>query len=245
MRDYNRRQVAQAKSRRASPEELSEARKRLKEIDEELRQIELTPEAKHGEERERRYERVVRLRAMRDEFAGVYPIREAERPNSLILALVMTVASFLLCTFCAGSVYGIYSILNQKPDPVASASAFWDDMEHQQYSDIKANYLSPALRVQLQDTLIVTAEQADKDYGVVSNAVLVGKPVGDLTQHAVLTYSVTRNPKVTYIVKLVLDVHGGRWGVSDLGGATTPVTDGVAPVATATPIITPSVTPKG
>ncbi|HLY31902.1 MAG TPA: hypothetical protein VKQ36_12805, partial [Ktedonobacterales bacterium] len=94
MREITRtRLAAQAKSHRATPEELREARERMKEIEAELTQIELLPETKNGEEREQRYERVLRLREMRDDFERRFPIRQPRQPNSLTLALVMTVAS--------------------------------------------------------------------------------------------------------------------------------------------------------
>jgi hypothetical protein len=43
VREFNRREMAAAKSRRATPAELREARERLKEIDAELQQMELLP----------------------------------------------------------------------------------------------------------------------------------------------------------------------------------------------------------
>ncbi len=244
MRDFTRRQMAQAKSRRATPEELREARERLKEIDAELAQMELAPETTKGEERELRYERILRLRAMRDDFVRQYPIEEPRRLNGVVLAVVMTVASFLLCVFCAGGVYGAYSLVNQKPDPTATADAFWTSMEQQDYAGVHENYLSPNLRFeQAQQQFVVQARQADDNYGNVTNYTLISKS-GDMTQTETLTYSVTRGNKATYKVVLVLTQHSGVWGVNDLGAALNPQSAGLpAPSPTAQPSPTASDTP--
>ena len=89
MRELNRRAAA-VKSRRATPEELREAQERYKAIQDELRQLELAPETKHGEERIERYERELRIRALREEFQSVAETRLPEPRNGVVLALVMT-----------------------------------------------------------------------------------------------------------------------------------------------------------
>lgn len=247
MREITRnRLTAIAKSRRATPEELKQARSRIKEIDAELKQLELQPETKKGEEREKRYDRILRLRAMRDEFTAKFPVNEEPRPNSLLLALVMTVTSFLICSFCAGGSYFAYAAINQKPDPVSTAQAFWADMQAQNYNDIHANFLSPTLRVALDsNTFDQTALQSDADYGPVTGAILNENkaPKGDLTQlqSVQLTYTVTRT-KVTYSVTLDLEVHLGQWGIANLGGAIDPTQSGVPAVATPTPVPSPTPT---
>ena len=247
MREITRnRMTAVAKSRRATPEELKQARERIKEIDAELKQLELQPETKKGEEREKRYDRILRLRAMRDEFKDKFPVNEEPRPNSLLLALVMTVTSFLICSFCAGGSYFAYAAINQKPDPIATAQGFWSDMEAQNYNDIHANFLSPTLRVGLDSaTFNQTALLADTDYGLVTGAILDQNkvPKTDLTQLQTvqLTYTVTRS-KVTYSVTLELEVHLGQWGIGNLGGAIDPTQSGVPAVATPTPYPSPTPT---
>lgn len=238
MRDVNRRELARAKSRRATPQELREAQQRLKEIEAELLQTELQQETLQGEEREKRYERVLRLRALREDFMQVYPVKEAQRPNTLLLAAVMTICSFFICAACSLTGIAFVAFLNQTPDPNAVTSTFWDDMQNQRYGDIHANLLYPATRAQKpQGTFITEAQQADKDYGPVTGATVQGKPEGDLKQTATYTYSVTRAKNVTYTVKLKLTTHNGQWGIQDLNGATNPVEAGVKPV---TPTDTPA-----
>ena len=85
MRDLNRRRIAKAKSHKASPRELREAKIRLKEIEEELRTVPLAPETKRGEDRERRYTRILRLRALREDFEQRFPMRmlTCEQPSAL------------------------------------------------------------------------------------------------------------------------------------------------------------------
>src|SRR6185312_13838831 len=141
VREFNRRQMAAAKSRRATPAELREARERLKEIDTELQQTELLPETKNGEEREQRYERVLRLRAMRDEFARKVPPLKPNHPNSVLLSLVMIIGSFLLCSVCGGGSFFMLRLVTQKPDPTVTSSGFWDDMMAQNYVDLHENFL--------------------------------------------------------------------------------------------------------
>src|SRR5215469_7329912 len=103
MRDRARqRALAGAKSRRATSEELRDAAKRVKEIEGELLQIDLQPETRWGESRLARYQRVLRLRSMRQHFQAVRPLDTSDQPNGALLALAMTVMTVLLCAFCAG-----------------------------------------------------------------------------------------------------------------------------------------------
>src|SRR5215472_6713381 len=103
MRDRARqRAMAEARSHRASAEELRDAGKRVKELEQELlTSIQLQPETRQGEDRRERYSRLLRLRALRDNFTSMRPL-EADHPNAFLLAIVMTVASLMLCGFCAG-----------------------------------------------------------------------------------------------------------------------------------------------
>ena len=81
MRDITRARLsAVAKSRRASPEELREAQARIKEIDAELRQLELQPRQSRARSAEARYERVLRLREMRDDFESRFPCASHASP---------------------------------------------------------------------------------------------------------------------------------------------------------------------
>lgn len=244
MRDRARqRALATAKSRRATPEELREAGKRVKEIEQELLQIDLLPETKVGEERAARYSRLLRLRSMREDFQSDRPLENRSPSKSLLLALVMTVASFLLCAFCAGGSYTALQIVNQKPDPTVAASNFWDDMIHQRYVDIQSNYLAPGLRFQYDQTRFVSqANAADQAYGQVVSAVVVKQTLG--SDQATITYSVTRaNRTNPYTMTLGLGLHGGAWGVSDLGAALDPSLAGVptpTPAAQPSPTTTPT-----
>lgn len=239
MRDRTRRRVmAEAKSHLASPEDLREAPKRVKELEQELLQLELSPEVKQGEEREQRYSRVLRLRSMRDEFQRVRPLEVPRQPNSVLLVAVMFAASFMLCAACAlGGVLGL-QLVHQKPDPQATASGFWFDMEQQDYLQLQSTYLSPTLRVQYDQSQFVSlANTADLLFGKVSNAVQT-KQAGDLSNTASYTYVVTRTigtKSMSYTTTLTLTIHGGTWGVDDLGAAIDPTKAGIPLPATPTP----------
>ncbi|MFI5274249.1 MAG: hypothetical protein ACHQ4H_14540, partial [Ktedonobacterales bacterium] len=244
MRDRARhRAYAQAKSRHADPEDLKEAAQRVKVIEQEMREMELRPETRHGEERSQRYGRLLRLRSMREGFTAARPLEQRNPLNSVAISLVMLVASVALCAFCVGGAYTGILFLHQKPDPIATASAFWDTMETQKYSDVVLSYLSPTLRVQYGNGLFENAARGtDTGYGNITNAQLLSQ-AGDLTRTANLTYLVTRN--ATYKVTLMLTLHGGSWGVDDLGNTLTPDKAGLpVPTATALPTGSPSSSPS-
>jgi hypothetical protein len=243
MRERARRRVlAEAQSHRATPEDLRDASKRLKELEQEMLELPLTEEAKQGEPRERRYARLLRLRAMREDFVGDRPI-VGDHPNGLVLSLVMTIASFMICAFCAGSlVFGI-QFLNQKPNPADTAAAFWGAVESQNYSQIYSTYLSSTQRVASRpEDFVAGAAQADSDFGVVT-AFLQTKQAVVSGQQASVEYQVTRgqNHKVSYTCTLILVLRGGSWYVDDTNSAFAPSLAGVptptphpSPTATAT-----------
>lgn len=238
--DMNRRRVAEARSRRASKGELREARLRLKEIDEELRQIELLPETKAGEERELRYQRVLRLRAMRDEFQAQFPARPTSQGHSILISLVMTIASLALCAFCVGSGYVGLTFLNQKPDPTTTADGFWQAMSSQQYTKVHETYFSSILRTQLlTDSFVTESQQADQQYGPITAATLETES-GDLKTAETLTYSVHRG-KTVYNVTLKMQMHLNAWTITDLGAAIAPSEAG-APTPTPPPAPTADTT---
>ena len=245
MRDRARqRAYAAARSRRASPEELKEAGKRVKEIEQEMRELELRPETRQGEERAQRYGRLLRLRRMREAFTATRPQEDPRPLNSLALSLVMLFASFALCAFCVGGAYVGILYLRQKPDPINTATAFWETMETQKYSLVETTYLSPTLRVQYSNGLFEqTAQTADTGYGDITNATLLQQS-GNMQQTAVLTYLVQRtgSATVTYKVTIVLTLHGGSWGIDDLGNTLTPDKAGL-PAPTPSPTETQPPTP--
>lgn len=240
MRDVSRaRRSAAAKSRRASPKELREAQERIKEIDAELRQLELQPETRQGEDREARYERVLRLRRMRDQFESRYPIRAPRQPNSMLMALVMVIGSFLTCAFCAGGFYFAFTALNFNPGPSATATSFWSDVQSQSYQDIYLNLLASNVRLQFAQTqFIQAAQRADTEYGPVTAATLASHS-GDGKTNESYVYNVTRQKKggkpVTYKVTITLAMSNSSWGVTDVGASIFPTEAGVKPVETATP----------
>lgn len=240
MRDRARqRAAAEAKSHRASPEELREASKRVKELEAELGKMELQPETKVGETRQQRYARVLRLRSMREDFQEDRPLEQLNAPRSMMVALVMTVASFLLCAFCVGGSYFALQIVNQKPDPSTTVQNFWDDMEHKNYVDLHDNYLSPTLRVSLdQARFSAQASQADTNFGQVTSYTLL-KQTGDMKNSETYTFSVVRGNHLTYQTTLVLVYHGSSWGVDDLGASVDPTVAGV-PAPTVAPTAAPT-----
>ena len=249
MRDINRsRMAAAAKSRRATPEELREARNRVKEIDAELRQLELTPETTRGEDREQRYDRVLRLRQMREEFTSRFPTLEQTGTNSIVLAAAMTIMSFLTCAFCTGGFYFAYSALTFNPGPSSVATTFWSDLQTQNYQDAYSNTLNATLRGQMtQQQFLADAQQADTDYGPVTNATLVTQP-GNQTSNAKLVYKVTRQKKggapIIYNATIQMVTQANVWGVSDLGASIYPTLGGVqAAPGSQTPTASPSATP--
>jgi hypothetical protein len=242
MRERTRRRVvAEAKSHRATPEELREAPKRVKELETELFDLTLTDEVKRGESREHRYARLLRLRALREDFASERPPVRGDHPNGFLLSIVMAVASFLLCAACAGGVYFGLLLLNQKPNPADTAAAYWTAVQGQNYGQIYSSYLSPTQRVAFnQADFVATASNADDYWGSVTSATLVGQPT--ITgQRATFTYQVVR-PKAKYSCQLVLVLLGGSWSVDDLGSSIDPTVAGL-PAPKATPSATPSSTP--
>jgi hypothetical protein len=225
MRDRARQKaLAEAKSHRASAEELRDAGKRVKELEQELlTTIQIQPETTHGEERRQRYSRLLRVRAMRDEFTRARPL-ETEHPNGLLLAVIMGVAAFMLCGFCAGGTLVGVQVLTYKPSPQATGTAFWQDVEQENYGLlISDDVLSPTLRVQYSDPsqFATTAKVADGYYGPVTSFSLVAQG-GDMTQSATLTYTVTRGTSKVYKATLSLVPFSGNWGVSDLGSSLAP-----------------------
>lgn len=245
MRDRARqRALAAARSRHASPEELKEAGKRVKEIEQELLQMNLLPETRQGESRLQRYRRMLRIRSMREEFGATRRLEEPQPVNSIVLSLVMLVASISICAFCAGGALAGVQVLRQKPDPMAAASGFWDNMVARQYSEVVATYLSPTLRVRYSNGQFEQiASAADTNYGPVTAAQLLGQS-GDLTQTAVLQYLVTRGAHTTYKDTITLVLHGGSWGVDDLGATVDPHAAGLPePTATPSPTGPPTVPP--
>ena len=244
MRDRTRRRVlAEAKSHLASPEELREAPKRVKELEEELRQLELSSEAKNGEERELRYSRLLRLRSLREDFQILRPLEVPRQPNSILLSIVMFVSAFMLCAACIAVVVVGLQLIHQKPDPQATASGFWFDMEQQDYLQLQSTYLSPTLRVQYdQSQFLSQASYADQAFGTVTNAVET-KQAGDMNTTANFTYVVTRTlngRNISYTATLILTFHGGTWGVDDMGAALDPTKAGIPAPATPVPTDTPS-----
>ncbi|MGZ3583787.1 MAG: hypothetical protein ACXWQR_17035 [Ktedonobacterales bacterium] len=245
MRDRDRqRAMAGAKSRRATPEELREAGKRVKEIEQEMLQIDLLPETKNGEDRESRYTRVLRLRDLRDQFTARRPLEVQEQPNSLLLSVVMFVAAFVLCAVCAGGAFVGAQLINQKPNPTDTASAFWTTLEGDSsgYGAIQSTYLSPVLRVQYtQQQFVAQALQADTDFGRVMSAVQTSQPVGDLNQSVTIKYHVKRGTHNEYDATLTLTLHAGAWGIDDMGAAINPTAAGL-PAPSPTPTTTTSPT---
>jgi hypothetical protein len=249
MRDRVRqRAMAEAKSHRATAEELRDAGRRVKELEQELlTTIQLQPETRQGEDRSQRYSRLLRLRALRDNFIGERPL-EADHPSGFILAIVMTVAAFMLCGFCAGGTLIGIRVLSYKPSALDTATAFWQNVEQQNYALVHSNYLSPTLRVVYDDPAVFAsmAKTADTYYGPVTNYNLVQES-GDMTQQAVLTYSVTRGTSKVYKAVLVLVLYAGSWGVNDLGSSLDPSENNSLPPPPMTPspspVTSPSATP--
>jgi hypothetical protein len=236
--------MAEAKSHRASAEELREASKRVKELEQELlTSVQLQPETKLGEDRRERYSRLLRLRALRDDFTSTRPI-EVDHPNTFLLAIVMTVASLMICGFCAGGALVGLQVLNFKPNPIDTATAFWQSVEQQDYALIHGQYLSPTLRVvwDNEGDFDKMAEASDNYYGRVTTFSLV-QQAGDMTQTADLTYQVTRGSSKVYKAMLRLVLHGGSWGVDDLGSSLDPSVDGSLPPPP-TPSPSPNPTPS-
>jgi hypothetical protein len=229
MRDPNR-SIGSGR-RRISAGELREASARYKEIQGELSQIGIAPETRNGEDRLDRYDRELRLRAMREDFQATAqtPMPMPQR-NTAMLALVMTVASFLLCAFCAGGTYFGLVLLNSRPDPQTVADGFWSSMQARDYSTAHDNYLSPVLRFELGvDEFSRQARIADSNDGVIQKVT----PISNAQTHAsvgssqaALPYEVTRagtagKPYVTTIT-LILMLSQNSWGINDMGQLLSP-----------------------
>jgi hypothetical protein len=226
MREFNRRRSAEAKSRRATPDELREATQRYKEIQDELRQLDLARETKQGEDRLDRYERELRLRAMREDFQANTDMPIPATRNPVMLALIMTVASFLLCAFCAGGTYYGLLLLNQTPTAQATADGFWADIIGGDYTAAHDDYLASTLAVaQSSDQFAKQAQAADQQYGKVTSAKLIQQNAPNKTQ-ALLTYTVVRTDAKgktrSYPVILTLVLRQKNWSISDYGVLFTP-----------------------
>jgi hypothetical protein len=217
--------------RRFSPDELRDASARYKEIQGELSQLDIAPETRNGEDRLDRYDRELRLRAMREDFQATAQTRlPQQQRNTAMLALVMTVASFLLCAFCAGGTYFGLVLLNTRPDPQSVADGFWGAMQARDYGTAHDNYLSPVLRFQLSvDEFSRQAQIADSNDGIIQSVTPVSTPAVHATvgnTQASLPYQVTRagtagKPYVTTItISLVLSQNS--WGISDVGQLLSP-----------------------
>jgi hypothetical protein len=239
MREFNRWRRAAAQGGGASPSELREASERYKEIQEELRTMDLAPETRHGEERLDRYERDLRLRAMREEFQAT---AEAQLPppqrTGPMMALVMTVASFLLCSFCAGGTYFGLLLVTQKPSAQSVADSFWSSMEATDYTSAHS-YFSPTVQL-TADQFDTQAKAADTQYGAVVSATVSPHQESASQTTTVLNYNVRRSKGTTYPVTITLDSIQGNWGISDYGAALAPPSGSGGYPPTATPTGTPS-----
>jgi hypothetical protein len=224
-----------------SPDELREASERYKEIQEELRTMDLAPETRQGEERLDRYERELRLRAMREEFQAN---AEAQLPPPQrmgpMMALIMTVASFLLCSFCAGGTYFGLLLITQKPSAQSVADSFWSSMEARDYTTAHT-YFAPSVPL-TADQFDTQAKTADAQYGAVISATPSAHQEHSSQTVTVLNYNVRRGKGPIYPVSITLNTIQGSWGVADYGAALAPPTGtGGYPIpATPTPTVTPS-----
>jgi hypothetical protein len=214
MPGFNRKRAA------ASPEELREASQRYKEIQEELRTMELAPETRHGEERLDRYERGLRLQALRDEFQSN---AETQMPlparGGPMLALIMTVASFLLCSFCAGGTYFGLLLITQQASPQSIADSFWGAMQLRDYTSAHS-YFSPTVSV-TADQFDTLAKAADAQFGAVVSAAFAGTESSSKTV-AVLDYNIRRGKGTPYKVTLTMESIRGSWGIADYGSLLAP-----------------------
>lgn len=251
MSDTNRaRMAAVAKGRRASPQELREASSRVKEIDAELRALELAPQTKHGEERSARYERVVRLREMRQEFLSRYPGLN-QGGNGLVLATMMVILTILACVFFSGGAYFAYSALTYVQPASSAAATYWSSLESQDYKDAYNNSLSANLRTSLQAPQFESdALEADADYGPITAATLVSQS-GNQNTDVKLVYKVTRTRKnaspINYTATLDMTYSATTgWVINDLGSSIYPANDpNVKPVPTTTATTTATKTTSG
>jgi hypothetical protein len=226
MRDFNAGRGDVSIGRGTSPEDLRDASARLKEIQEELLQMELAPETTHGEDRLDRYEREMRLRYMREEFQASTDVQIPQPRNTALLALVMTVASFLMCAFCAGGTYFGLQLLSQTPSPQTTSDGFWQSVEAADYSTAHDSYLAPSLTVaQNVEQFTTVAQQADTSYGKVISAKMVSTQMSGTTE-AIITYSVvragTKGHQITYSVAITLTLKQNSWSIADYANAFTP-----------------------
>lgn len=228
MRDYNQGRPDVSVTQRASPEELREASARYKDLQEELRQMELAPETTHGEDRLDRYERELRLRALREDFQASTDSPFPRPRNTALLALVMTVASFLMCAFCAGGTYFGLKLLTQAPSPQTTSDNFWQSVEAGDYASAHDNDLSPILAsTQNLEQFTKIAQQADTTYGKVLSATVLSTQMNGTTQ-ALITYTVvragTKGKQNSYPVTVTLTLKQNAWTITDYGNAFAPAT---------------------
>jgi hypothetical protein len=226
MREFNPGRADVSTGRATPPEDLREASARYKEIQEELLQMELAPETTRGEDRLERYEREMRLRAMREEFQAGTESQVPQPRNTAMLALVMTVASFLMCAFCAGGTFFGLQLLTQAPNPQTISDGFWQSVEGGDYSTAHDSYLSPSLAsAQNVEQFTKIAQQADTTYGKVLSAKVLTTQMNGASQ-AVFTYTVVRagtnGHQSSYPVALTLTLKQKAWAITDYGTAFSP-----------------------
>jgi hypothetical protein len=227
MRDFDPGRSEPSIGRGTPPEDLREATIRFKETQEELRQMEFAPETKRGEDRLDRYEREVRLRSMREDFQAGAESQIPRPRNTAFLALVMTVASFLMCAFCAGGTFFGLQLLGQAPNPQTSSDGFWQSVKGADYTTAHDSYLSPGLAgTQNVQQFSQIAQQADTKYGKVTSANVLTTQMNGRTE-ALITYTVVRaggtsGSNKSYPVVITLELRQNAWSISDYGNAFSP-----------------------
>jgi hypothetical protein len=176
----------------AAPRELPEdVQRRYDELQAEIRQLEISREAREGESREERYARQQRLRYYRRELDRVsrYPLARRQRANATAIGAIVVVALVLCVVSFAGGAL-ITGILNRPADITSVATPFWNDMTIQDYADAH-NYLDPQSG-NVQD-FTAEATQADKDMGTIDKVVSPPTPrLGSNVSFTSATYVVYR-----------------------------------------------------
>lgn len=164
--------------------------RRYKELQDEIRKLELSPATRQGESREERYARRQRLQARRREFEQM-----VRRPLALrALSNPLTVGAMLgaIVLLCAISFLGgvaLTGVFNKPALATDTAAQFWSAMENGDFG-IAHQYLDPHQDLQ---QFTQQANDAQLTLGPIVNIQLIAQTGGQAKDNsASLTYTVMR-----------------------------------------------------
>lgn len=198
---------------------------RYKEIQEEMRQLQLSPEALQGESREARFEREQRLRALRREFDSMARIPLARRQRTGATVLIMSGIALLLCVISLFGGMALANNLGKAPDIQGTATNFMDAIKTQDYAGAHTYLINDqdASGFEQKGTEADTALGVVTHYNELSHT---GGNSGDTSGFATFEVDRAGGKGITgcqlvkaaqYVVVLQFTYVNGSWGIIDYG----------------------------